>query len=119
MKIITNNYNLNDIESNIIISLLIDKLSLKNNTLREYLHALLCKYIVYMDKNKIMPKVINIASNKSNKIKTEILDLTIDLVKQEKLDISNKLYAKLLAKFLPICDNMIKTKNFDFVSRNI
>ena len=105
-----NKYKLNDTESNIIISLLIDKLSLNNNTLKEHLLSLLNKYIEYMDTNKIMSTVINVALNKNNKIKTDILDLTIDLVSQEKLNISNKIYAKLFCRFLPIYDNIIKNK---------
>ena len=108
--IFENKYKLNDTEANIIISLLIDKLSLNNNTLKEHLLSLLNKYIEYMDTNKIMSTVINIALNKNNKIKTDILELTIDLVSQEKLNISNKVYAKLFCRFLPIYDNIIKAK---------
>ena len=105
-----NKYKINETESNIIISLLIDKLSLNNNTLREHLLSLLNKYIEFMDTNKIMVTVINVALNKNNKIKTDILDLTIDLVSQEKLNISTKTYAKLLCRFLPFYENVIRTK---------
>ena len=105
-----NKYKINEIESNIIISLLIDKLSLNNNTLREHLFSLLNKYIEFMDTNKIMVTVINIALNKNNKIKTDILDLTLDLVEQDKLNISTKVYAKLLCKFLPFYENIIRNK---------
>ena len=108
--LIENKYKTNDTEANIIISLLIDKLSLNNNTLREHLLLLLNKYIEYMDTNKIMVTVINIALNKNNKIKTDILDLTIDLVSQDKLNISTKTYAKLLCRFLPFYENVIRTK---------
>ena len=105
-----NKYKINETESNIIISLLIDKLSLNNNTLREHLLSLLNKYIEFMDTNKIMVTVINVALNKNNKIKTDILDLTIDLVSQEKLNISTKTYAKLLCRFLPFYENVIRNK---------
>ena len=105
-----NKYKINDTESNLIISLLIDKLSLNNNTLKEHLLSLLNKYIEFMDINKIMVTVINVALNKNNKIKTDILDLTIDLVSQEKLNISTKVYAKLLCRFLPFYENVIRTK---------
>ena len=105
-----NKYKINETESNIIISLLIDKLSLNNNTLREHLLSLLNKYIEFMDTNKIMVTVINVALNKNNKIKTDILDLTIDLVSQDKLNISTKTYAKLLCRFLPFYENVIRTK---------
>jgi hypothetical protein len=105
-----NKYKLNETESNIIINLLIDKLSLNNNTLREHLMSLLNQYVELMDTNKIMVTVINVALNKNNKIKTDILDFIIDLTANQKLNISTKVYAKLLCKFLPIYDNVIKTK---------
>ena len=105
-----NKYKLNETESNIIINILVDKLSLNNNTLREHLLSLLNQYIELMDTNKIMVTVINVALNKNNKIKTDILDLMIDLTTNQKLNISTKTYAKLLCKFLPIYDNAIKSK---------
>ena len=105
-----NKYKLNETESNIIISILIDKLSLNNNTLREHLLSLLNKYIEYLDTNKIMVTVINVALNKNNKIKTDILDLTIDLVSKEKLNVSTKVYAKLFCRFLPFYENVIRNK---------
>ena len=105
-----NKYKINDTESNLIISLLIDKLSLNNKFLRDNLLSLLNKYIEFMDTNKIMVTVINVALTKNNKIKTDILDLTIDLVNQDKLNISTKVYAKLLCKFLPYYENVIRNK---------
>ena len=105
-----NKYKLNEIESNIIINILIDKLSLNNNTLRETLFSLLNKYIEFMDTNKIMVSVINIALNKNTKIKSDILDLIIDLTMEQKLNIANKTYAKLLCRFLPLNENVIRTK---------
>ena len=104
-----NKYKLNETESNIIINILIDKLSLNNNTLRDYLFVLLNKYIEYMDPNKIMVNVLNIALNKNSKIKVDILVLTNELTEKEKLNIANKVYAKLLCKFLPL-ETAIKTK---------
>ena len=53
-----NKYKLNETESNIIISILIDKLSLNNNTLREHCLSLLNKYIEFLETNKIMVTVI-------------------------------------------------------------
>ena len=105
-----NKYEINEIESNIIINLLIDKLSLNNNSLKEHLFSLLNKYIEYMDTNKIMVTVINIALNKNNKIKADILNLIIDLVNQKKLNISTKIYVKLLCKFLPFYENGIRNR---------
>ena len=105
-----NKYKLNEIESNIIINTLIDKLSLNNNTLREHLLLLLNKYIELLDTNKIMATVINVALNKNSKIKSDILDLIIDLTMNEKLNISTKIYAKLLCRFLPCIENVIRSK---------
>ena len=110
--IFENKYKLNETESNIIINILIDKLSLNNNTLREYLFTLLDKYIEYMDPNKIMVNVLNVALNKNSKIKIDILNVTTDLTFNQKLNIANKTYAKLLCKFLPL-ENAIKTKTID------
>jgi hypothetical protein len=103
-----NKYKLNETEINIIISILIDKLSLNNNTLREYLFILLNKYIEYMDPNKIMVNVLNIALNKNSKIKIDILNLALNYTENQKLNIANKTYAKLFCKFLPL-ENAIKT----------
>ena len=105
-----NKYKLNETESNIIMNILIEKLSVNNNTLREHCLSLLNKYIEFLDTNKIMVTVINIALNKNNKIKTDILDLTFELVSEDKLNISSKVYAKLFCKFLPFYENVIKTK---------
>ena len=105
-----NKYKLNETESSLIINILIDKLSLNNNTLREHLISLLFQYIEYMDTDKTMVIVLNVALNKNSKIKTDILDLTLDLTLNQKLNIANKTYAKILCKFLPSYENAIKTK---------
>ena len=107
--IIENKYKLNETEINIIINILIDKLSLNNNTLREYVFTLLNKYIEYMDPNKIMVTVLNVALNKNSKIKIDILNYTLELtVNNQNFNIVNKTYAKLFCKFLPL-ENAIKT----------
>ena len=106
--IFENKYKLNETESNIIISILIDKLSLNNNTLKEYLFTLLDKYIEYMDPNKIMVNVLYIALNKNSKIKIDILNYTLELTENQTLNIVNKTYAKLFCKFLPL-ENAIKS----------
>ena len=105
-----NKHKLNDTESNIIMSVLINHLSLNNNALKEQLLSLLNKYIEFLNTNKIMVTVINISLNKNNKIKTDILDLAINLVNKEKLNISTKVYAKLFCKFLSSNENVIKSK---------
>ena len=105
-----NKHKLNDTESNIIMSVLINHLSLNNNALKEQFLSLLNKYIEFLNTNKIMVTVINISLNKNNKIKTDILDLAINLVNKEKLNISTKVYAKLFCKFLSSNENVIKSK---------
>ena len=110
-----NKYKLNETESNIIINILIDKLSLNNNTLRDILLSLLNKYIEFMDTNKIVVTVINVALNKNNKIKSDILDIIIDLIMEKKLNIANKTYAKLICKFLPLNDNIIRSKTLSII----
>ena len=101
---------LNEIESNIIISLLIDKLSINNNTLKEHLIKLLDEYIELNDINKSMILVLNIALGKNSKIKTDVLDLTIDLNANGKLNIISKNYVKILGKYLCLNDNLVKYK---------
>ena len=103
-----NDYKFNEIESILILNFLIDSLSFNNNTLRENLLSSLNKYIEFLEANKIMETVINIALNKNNKIKADILDLIIDLVSKKKLNINAKIYAKLLCKFLPFYENSIR-----------
>ena len=101
---------LNEIESNIIISLLIDKLSISNNTLKELLFQLLNKYIELNGINKIMALVFNIALGKNSKIKTDILDFAIDLYNNKKLNIISKTYVKILGKYICSNDNIVKSK---------
>ena len=101
---------LNEIESNIIISLLIDKLSINNNTLKEHLILLLSEYIELNDINKTMILVLNIALGKNSKIKTDILDYTIELYLNQKLNIMSKNYIKILGKYMCLNDNLVKSK---------
>ena len=101
---------LNEIELNIIISLLIDKLSITNTTLKEHLMELLYEYIELSDINKIMLVVLNNSLGKNNKIKTEILDLIYELFSRKKINISSKNYIKILGKYICINDNIVKSK---------
>ena len=92
------------------MSSLIDKLCLNNTNLKDHSLQLLNQFIDYIEANKIMPTILNIALTKNSKIKTDILDLTTDLVMCQKLNVSTKVYAKLFCKFLPINDNTIRSK---------
>ena len=100
--------NINNI--NIIISLLIDKLTINNNTLKEHLNKLLYEYIELNDINRIMIVVLNIALGKNNKIKTDILDYIIELSNNSKLNLISKNYIKILGKYMCCNDNIIKAK---------
>ena len=103
-------YIINEIESNIIITLLIDKLSINNNALKEHLIKLLNEYIELNDINKTMILVLNIALGKNSKIKTDILDFTIELFANKKLNIMTKNYVKIFGKYICSNDNVVKAK---------
>ena len=105
-----NNKSLNEIELNIILTLLIDKLSINNNTLKEHLIKLLNEYIELTDINKTMIVVLNIALGKNSKIKTEILDFTNELFNKNKLDIIQRNYVKIFGKYICTNDNIVKSK---------
>ena len=99
---------LNEIESNIIISILIDKLSIINISLKESLYRLLNSYIELFGADKIMLVVLNIGLGKNSKIKNEILDYTFEMIGNMHLNIKNKNYVKILGKYLCVNDNTIK-----------
>ena len=101
---------LTEIESTIIISLLIDKLSINNKLLKDNLIKLLTEYIELNEINRIMISVLNFALGKNSKIKTEILDFTIELYSNKKLNIMTKNYVKLFGKYLCSNDNLVKSK---------
>ena len=104
------NYILNEIEINIIMTLLIDKLSINNYTLKQHSFNLLDEYIELNEKNKTMITVLNIALSKNSKIKTDILDFTIELYKNKNLNIMSKQYVKIFGKYICSNDNVVKAK---------
>ena len=111
LTIITkNNYTLTDIESNIIISILIDKLSITNNNLREHLLNLIDKFIKLIGAKNIIVYLINCGLGKNTRIKSEVLDLVTDLHLNQQIDIAQRTTVRLLSKFLSVNDNNIKTK---------
>ena len=105
-----NDYKISDIESNIIICLLIDKLSLNNNQLKEQLFNLINQYIELFEANKSGLIILNYALNKNNKIKSNVLDMIIELYLNKKINIKSKNYIKLLSKYLLVNDNIVKSK---------
>ena len=109
--ITTKGHPLNEIELNIIISLLIDKLSINNNILKEHLMKLLYEFIeLSNDINKLVLYILNNTLGKNNKIKTEILDITYELYNKKKFNIATKNYVKILGKYICINDNIVKSK---------
>ena len=108
---INSKYILNDIEYNIIFTILIEKLCINNNSLKEKIICLLNQYIYLLNPNKIIQTLIDISINKNNKIKTEIIDIIIDLFKNQDLNIDSKNFISTLNNFyLSNEDKIIKTK---------
>ena len=107
----SNSFVLNDTESNIIIPLLVEKLSLTNSLLKEHVVFLLNNYINIVGTNKATLIMLNTALTKNQKIKSEILDLTTDLYLNDGIDIATRQYARVFAKYLAINDNNVKAKS--------
>ena len=111
--ITTNNYILTDIEGNMIISMLIDKLTITTNNLRDHLLKLIHNYIKLIGAKNIIVYLINYSLGKNTRIKSEVLDLVIDLYLNEQIDICQRTTVRLLSKFLSVNDNNIKNKVID------
>ena len=102
-------YTMNDIESLIIMSLLIEKLSMSNNNLvREQLCEVLNQYIDLLDTSKMIIMMLIIASGKSDKIKMFVLEITYELYMNKKSKVPIKNLIKVLSKYLSIPNNNIK-----------
>ena len=105
------NFILNDIEYNIIFCILIEKLCINNNILKEKIISLINNYIHLCGPNRIMPTLINISINQNNKVKTEILDIIINLYKSQDLNIYSNNFILLLNKiFISNGDKFVKNK---------
>ena len=105
-----NDYKISDIESNIILCVLIDKLSLNNNQLKDHLSNLINQYMELFDINKSGLVILNYALNKNNKMKSNVLDMIIELYLNKKINIKSKYYVKILSKYLLVNDNIVKSK---------
>lgn len=106
----TNNYAMNDTEINIIIPLLVEKLSITNSVLKEHVVFLLNHFINIIGANKATLLMLNTSLNKNQKIKSEILDLATDLYLNDLIDINTRQYARVFSKFLSVNDNNVKAK---------
>ena len=94
------NYKLNDIEYNIIILVLIEKLNIYNNYLKEKILTLLSKYIFLIGPENIIKSLFNINIDEKNKIKTYILEIIINLYESYHFNICSQNFINLLNKFL-------------------
>ena len=103
-------YHLTETESNIILCLLIDKLSINNNQIKDNSMNLIKQYIEIIDTNKIFVIILNYTLNKNNKVKSVILDMALELHLNKKINMTSKEYIKILSKYLSLNDNIIKSK---------
>ena len=105
-----NGYKFHEIEFNIIICLLADKLSLNNIQLKENLINLIYQYMELYDINKSGIIMLNYGLLKNNKIKFNILRIIIELYLDKKINLKNKNYIKITSKYLLVNDNSVKTE---------
>ena len=103
-------YQMNEIESNIIICLLIDKISINNSQIKESAVNLINNYFEIVDITKVFLSVLNYALNKNNKTKLQILEMTLQLHLNKKINMTSKSYIKILSKYLSLNDSTIKSK---------
>ena len=106
----SSSYTLNETEVNIIIPLLVDKLSITNSVLKEHLVFILNNFISFIGANKSTLLMLNTSLTRNQKIKSEILDLTTDLYLNDEIDIVTKQYARVFSKFISVNDNNVKAK---------
>ena len=103
-------YQLNEIEANIILCLLVDKISINNYQIKENSINLIRQYSEIIDMNKIFLGVLNFALNKNNNVKSKILDMTLEFHLSKKINMTSKSYIKILSKYLSLNDSIIKPK---------
>ena len=108
--IVENEYQLNETESNIIFCLLIDKLNINNNQIKDSVINLIKLYKDIVDLNNVFFSVLNYSLNKNNKVKSKVLDMALEFHIQKKINMTSKNYIALLSKYLNLNDNMTKAK---------
>ena len=111
ITVVKYDYKLNDIEYNIIFSMLIEKLCINNNLLKEKIIYLINRYIYLINADEIVPILLNNSIDKNNSIKLEILDIVINLYKSQDMNKYSKIYISSLYNFyLSNKDKIIKDK---------
>ena len=108
--IINIDYELTDTEVNIILPLLISKLTVNNTALKEHLYEILHSYMEFIGMGKATIVIVNASLNKNVKIKSEIIDIITELYLNNSIDIASKPYIKVFSRFLSVNDNVVKTK---------
>ena len=102
-------YNINDIEINIILALLIEKLQINNIEIRTQINHLMKLYISLFDIYKIVMQILNMTLICNNKIKAGVLEFILDLNQNENLNICYKNIIRIFSLFLHCNDNDVKT----------
>ena len=103
-------YQINETEANIILCLLIDKISINNYQLKENALNLIKEFIDIIDINETFLDVLNYSLNKNSKVILQVLDMTLQYHLDKKINMTSKAYIKILSKYLSLNDEMIKNK---------
>ena len=111
-------YNMTDIEINMILALLMEKLQINNIEIKTQVNHLMKLYITLFDIYKIIMQILNMTLISNNKIKAGILEFILDLNENENLDICNKNFIRIFALFLHCNDNDVKIRLLELF-RNI
>ena len=111
-------YNMTDIEINMILALLMEKLQINNIEIKAQVNHLMKLYITLFDIYKIIMQILNMTLISNNKIKAGILEFILDLNENENLDICNKNFIRIFALFLHCNDNDVKIRLLELF-RNI
>lgn len=102
-------YSFTEFESNIIISILLDKFSIIHS-LKENLNELIKEFVENNHPNLTTLTMLNFSLLKDSKIKENVLEIVKDLYVNQKIDIININYIKTLSKFVSFNDVKIKAK---------
>ena len=111
-------YNMTDIEINMVLALLMEKLQINNYEIKTQVNHLMKLYISLFDIYKIIMQILNMTLISNNKIKAGILEFILDLNENENLDICNKNFMRIFALFLHCNDNDVKIRLLELF-RNI